>query len=310
FKTLTPSQLEAFKILRKNLSDLQDVESQQFCTDRCLLRYLRARNYHIEKSEKMLRATLEWRKQNRPQDIKFSEVVEMAKSGAIYQNGRDRMGRPIVMIRPRNDPKSVPTELKKKNLMFWLEYSIKQMNEDNGIESVTLFVDFQGFSRKNLDMKSVMECVHILSDHCPERLGQAIFLDPPTMFWLFWKLVTPFFNEVTLSKVKFINSKKENGIRVAPEVLNYIAADQLEVEFGGENRMTFNRDTNTFGDNPIVQMSPNSLMAHTKMDETVSTSSEEDEAGGSDIMRGYASPPCRPRSSRSSQASPISAMTS
>ncbi|GAM18490.1 hypothetical protein SAMD00019534_016650 [Acytostelium subglobosum LB1] len=273
---LDDKQLAALKELRNNLKDITDPESVAFCNDMCLLRYLRARNYTVAKSEKLLRGTIEWRKKYRPQDIKLAEISEIARTGAIYVNGKDLKGRPIIIARPRNDTlKKVPVELKFRNLVYQLESGFRQMDESKGVEQFCFVVDYHGFSRKSLDMKANLESMHHLLDHCPERMGQSLFLDPPTMFWVAWKVISPFLNEVTLAKVKFLHSKKINGKRVFPELANYIAQDQLELDLGGENPITFNRDPTKFLESPFMSLSSNSLSSFAEKEEEVS--SEEDE---------------------------------
>eukprot|EP01132_Coremiostelium_polycephalum_P010109 gene10109-12398_t len=242
FKNLTEKQMEAYREIRELFSDLTDPQDIAYCTDMCFLRYLRARNYIVPKSEKMLRDSLEWRKKYKPNEICLRDVKEIAATGCIYVNGKkDKKGRPIIIARPRNDTlKDVPGADKFKNLVYWLESGFRGMNEDKGIETFCFIVDYNDFSRKNLDMKTNLESMHLLLDHCPERMGQSLFLDPPTLFWIAWKIISPFLNEVTLSKVKFIYSKKVNGKRVFPELLDYIDADQLESDLGGTFDYQFN----------------------------------------------------------------------
>lgn len=55
---------------------------EQFADDACLKRYLRARNWNLKKSEKMLKDTLAWRDSYKPEDIRwvssqFSDLLYM-----------------------------------------------------------------------------------------------------------------------------------------------------------------------------------------------------------------------------------------
>ncbi|KAM9999849.1 hypothetical protein ACTFIZ_008306 [Dictyostelium cf. discoideum] len=243
-KNLNEKQLEAFKEIKSNFSDLTDPTDIAFCTDMCFLRYLRARNYIVSKSEKMLRDTLEWRKKFRPQDIQLGgDIREIGSAGCVYVNKRDKKGRPIIFAVPRNDTlKNVPSELKFKNLVYWLEQGFSRMDDSKGIEQFCFIVDYKDFGSGNMDMKTNLEAMHFLLDHCPERMGQSLFLDPPALFWFAWKIISPFLNEVTLSKVRFINSKKVDGKRTFAELLEYVDIENLEQNLGGNLDYNYNID--------------------------------------------------------------------
>lgn len=47
--------------MKENLSNVTDPERKAFCTDAEIIRYLKARDFDVSKSEQLLRDTLEWR---------------------------------------------------------------------------------------------------------------------------------------------------------------------------------------------------------------------------------------------------------
>lgn len=47
--------------MKENLSNVTDPERKAFCTDAEIIRYLKARDFDVSKSESLLRDTLEWR---------------------------------------------------------------------------------------------------------------------------------------------------------------------------------------------------------------------------------------------------------
>ena len=56
--------------LRVALGELNE-EGSQYATDACLRRYLRARNWNVKRTEKMMRESLEWRASYKPHNIRW-----------------------------------------------------------------------------------------------------------------------------------------------------------------------------------------------------------------------------------------------
>jgi len=248
-KNLTEEQLDildAFKTrVEKYEKQLSEKEKEYFLDDMCLLRYLRARDYHIDKSYKMIIDTIEWRRQFKPETVKFSQVEPIARSGCVYVNGKDKMGRPLIYARPYRDELAtgpVDTITKFKHLVYWVEKGFSLMDKTKGVEGFTLITDYKNFGRKHMDTKTNMEVLHYLNNHCPERMGKTFFLDPPFLFWVGWKIISPFLSQATLNKVNFIKSTTKGDQRVFPDMLEHIDEDVLEHEFGGKNTYQYNYD--------------------------------------------------------------------
>jgi len=244
---LTHQQMAALAEMRAvaNTYAVDDYE-RKWCNDMCLLRYLRARDYHVSKAEKMLKATLEWKRETHPDAITVEEVEPIARTGTIYTSGFDKKLRPVVLMRPyREGFMKVPAspDMKFKHLLYWLESGFRNMDESKGVETLCLLVDYKDYGRKHMDMKTNMHVMHYMLNHLPERLGLCFFMDPPLLFWVGWKVISPFLNEVTLSKVRFVYStKKKDGSRVFPDLLDYIDEDVLEAEYGGRSTKVYDYD--------------------------------------------------------------------
>lgn len=71
--------------LRAAIGPLSDRLSR-FCTDSCLRRYLRARNWNLKKAENMLKDTLKWRGAYKPEEIQWVDPLSnsMNKDCFIY----------------------------------------------------------------------------------------------------------------------------------------------------------------------------------------------------------------------------------
>lgn len=226
--------------------EMSDKEKGYFMDDMCLLRYLRARDYNIDKAYKMIIDSIEWRRTHNPDSIKLSEIEPIARTGCVYVHGKDKMGRPLIYARPYRDDLiqgSVDTATKFKHLVYWVEKGFSMMDKSKGVEGFTLITDYKNFGRRHMDTKTNMEVLHYLNNHCPERMGKTFFLDPPFLFWVGWKIISPFLSQATLNKVSFIKSSSTKGDqRFFPEMLEFIDEDVLEYEFGGKNTYKYNYD--------------------------------------------------------------------
>jgi len=71
-----------------------------------------------------------------------------------------------------------------KYLIYCLENAI--WNSDSNQGQMVWLIDFQGWNTSCLSMKVARDTAQILQAHYPERLGIAIFYNPPKMFESFW----------------------------------------------------------------------------------------------------------------------------
>ncbi|KAI3996478.1 hypothetical protein MKX01_001316 [Papaver californicum] len=70
-------------------------------SDASILRYLRARKWNTKQACKMLRETLEWRMEYKPEQICWDDIAREAETGKIYRsNYLDKYGRTVLVMRP------------------------------------------------------------------------------------------------------------------------------------------------------------------------------------------------------------------
>ena len=62
-------------------------------------------------------------------------------------------------------------------------------------------------------MKTSRETLAILQEHYPERLAVAVCYNPPWIFAVFWKAISPFIDPNTYRKIRFVNPKREKEVR-------------------------------------------------------------------------------------------------
>jgi len=203
--------VEQNEILNEFIKKLEDdgltPKERKFCDEACLLRYLRARDWDISKANKMLRDTLQWREDFKPELISAETLTQEASSGKMYRRGVDKFGRPIIYMSPGKE-NSTDYVKNVKLLVYTLERAVDNMPD--GVEQMTWLIDFNGYTRKhNLPYSVCMEVLGILSNHYPERLGSCFMVDTPWLFSLSWKAISPFVNPVTKSKLNFVSGSAD-----------------------------------------------------------------------------------------------------
>lgn len=209
---------------------------KKWLDDMCYCRYLRARDWDLNKAEIMLRASLAWREDYKPDEITLEEIEEEAADGKIYFNNEFLPnGWPIVWMKVGRD-KGNDRVRKLKFLVWSLERLIAAMDTSRGVEKMCWITDFKGTGAKSASKAYVqlsLDCLHTLLNHYPERLGVAYAVNPPKLFSVFWKMLTPFMNEVTINKIKFIQPKEY------PIIVKDLGAELVEKEYGGSKDFVF-----------------------------------------------------------------------
>lgn len=207
----------------------------RYCSDATIARYLRARNWNVKKAIKMLKETLKWRSEFKPEEICWDDIAFEAESGKIYRsNAVDKKGRTVLVMRPCcQNSNSLTGQI--KYLVYCMENAILNLPPDQ--EQMLWLVDFWNFSLSNISIKLTKETAHVLQNHYPERLGVAIMYNPPRIFEQFWTVAKPLLEPKTRKKVKFVYADDPNTMKILEELFDM---NQLESAFGGNHTENFN----------------------------------------------------------------------
>lgn len=236
-KTLSSvEQQEKINEVKKSLS-LERLPDNLFvyCSDASIARHLRARNWHVKKTIKMIKETLKWRYQYKPEEIRWEDIAQEAETGKTYRmNHLDKYGRTVLVMRPaRQNTKSTKGQI--KYLVYCMENAILNLPAEQ--EQMVWLIDFQGFNMSHISVKVTKEAADVLQGQYPERLGVAILYNPPKIFESFWTLVKPFLEPKTYRKVKFCYSDDANSKKIMEDLFDM---DKLESSFGGNAQADFN----------------------------------------------------------------------
>lgn len=93
----------------------------------------------------------------------------------MYFSGYDKTGRPLWIMKPRNE-NSKDSDGQVKHIVFCLERGIRLMPEH--VEKISIVVDFKdSTSSNNASIGTCKKFLDILGNHYPERLGIAFLVN-------------------------------------------------------------------------------------------------------------------------------------
>lgn len=102
-KHCTVGQKTLFKELKQLIKEKHPnltVAQKKFLTTQTYIRYLRARTWDLDKAEKMLSNTLDWRHEYKPHAITAEDVEpELNNEGKMYRHGFDVFNRPVIYMK-------------------------------------------------------------------------------------------------------------------------------------------------------------------------------------------------------------------
>ncbi|XP_004481413.1 SEC14-like protein 4 isoform X2 [Dasypus novemcinctus] len=236
---LSSQQQEALARFRENLRDV--LPTLPKADDHFLLRWLRARDFDLQKSENMFRKHVEFRKQQDLDNIltwQPPEVIRLYDSGGLC--GCDYEGCPVWFdIIGTLDPKGLLLSASKQELIrkrvqacerLLRECELQSEKLGRRIETVLMVFDMEGLSLKHLWKPAVevyQQFFAILEANYPETLKSLIVVRAPKLFPVAFNLVKSFMSEDTRRKLVILGGNWKE------ELLRFISPDQLPVEFGG-----------------------------------------------------------------------------
>lgn len=229
---LTVSQHQALQdfrqLLQDNASTRDNIGKK---SDATLLRFLRARQFDLKKTMKMVMDDLEWRLEIANKRISRDQqqhILPFIASRLIRASGLDRQGR-LVLILSLNQvfPKKVSDIMEIVSFfIFYMESVVKYVTE-LGFTEFTAIGDMKGWSlSENFSLPVVQVLAGLLQDHYPEMLRYAFVVNNPFAFSAAWGLISNFLEERVKAKVHVFGKKLE-------KLKDYIAPENLDAEFGG-----------------------------------------------------------------------------
>ncbi|KAJ2096353.1 hypothetical protein GGI09_004403 [Coemansia sp. S100] len=210
-----------------------------------ILIYLRACKGDSQQAMVRLRDTLEWHSTYRPHAITPASMRGEGATGKMYINGYDQGGRPLLYMFPHLENTSDAAE-HLRYIVFTMEQAIRSMPP--GVTKLTIVIDASQFSplARTVPLSTAREFLNVLEKHYPDRLGRALVLSPPAYFVMFYRLVAPFIDPVTKSKIAFVDAKglKRKGRRDGDwvDIRELVDPRMLQLEAGGDWTYKYSQD--------------------------------------------------------------------
>eukprot|EP00698_Gefionella_okellyi_P008547 TRINITY_DN2122_c0_g1_i2.p1 TRINITY_DN2122_c0_g1~~TRINITY_DN2122_c0_g1_i2.p1 ORF type:complete len:462 (-),score=107.02 TRINITY_DN2122_c0_g1_i2:941-2122(-) len=237
---LPTKQQEKIKLLRSRIADLSSnpLAVVSFFAERDLLRYLRARSFKSTKSEKMIRASLQWRQESRIDDLTYDDIEYPARCGSKRFTCMGKNGIPVIVVRPCDDPYDVSPDPQIKLFIYCIERCVNLLPASSDGKLYYL-LDLKNWSMgdsRKVPFSKALEMLHVLQDHYPERMGKAFVVDAPRWFSWFFKALGPFIAAETRQKLVFVNGEPAEKRKIfAP----FVDMDKLPTVYGGDFEWTY-----------------------------------------------------------------------
>ncbi|KAF9333479.1 hypothetical protein BG006_003598 [Podila minutissima] len=209
--------------------------------DTLVLRFLRARKWHVGNGLTMILKAFKWRQEQNVEDVKtlgddelekeypkFKNQLEMGKS---FVRGVDKQGQPVVYLNVGLHRPADQDHRTLERLTLYLMETGRLLIQPP-VETVALVFDLSQFGLGNMDYNFVKFLVHCFEAYYPESLGAIMVHKSPFVFWGVWKIIEPWLDPVVASKICFTSTDAE--------LLDHIPAEHLPTTYeGGKDKYSY-----------------------------------------------------------------------
>ncbi len=252
YPNISPQQLRAVNELsalieRDNLPFYYDDEDQFLK----LLRFLRARKFHVGNAYKMIFEDMRWRSEENRFNLRKETAEEVLGCDLqriftyfpTWIQGYDKQARPVSYRKFGKfeiwNVLKLTTMQKLIRFHAWeTEMALNRMLKSSrqlgyNIETFVLVIDAAGWGL-GLATSDAFTFIKGMattdSDHYPERLGTLVVVNAPSALSFAWRVVQGFLDPVTKEKIKIYSSKRSEWEAVLQQ---YIDVDQIPRQYGG-----------------------------------------------------------------------------
>ncbi|CAF2129761.1 patellin-6-like [Brassica napus] len=251
---LKPSEAKSLQDLKHKLSSSSFAASSSMWgvpllggddrADVILLKFLRARDFKVGDSLRMLEKCLEWREEFKTEKLTEEDLGFKDLEGRVaYMRGYDKEGHPVCynaygVFKEREMYERVFGDEEKINkFLRWrvqvLERGVKLLHfKPGGVNSIIQVTDLKDMPKRELRVAS-NQILSLFQDNYPEMVATKIFINVPWYFSVIYSMFSPFLTHRT--KSKFVISKEGNA---AETLYKFIRPEDIPVQYGGLSRPT------------------------------------------------------------------------
>uniref|UniRef100_A0A0V0GBY7 Putative phosphatidylinositol transfer protein sec14 n=1 Tax=Triatoma dimidiata TaxID=72491 RepID=A0A0V0GBY7_TRIDM len=239
---LTMMQESRLVQLRKSFAQLH---KGKVPSDTMLLRFLRARDFNVEKARHLLSESLSWRKKHGVDKVlseyQMPQIVKDYFPGGWHHHDKD--GRPIYLLRlGQMDVKGLLKTIGEDGLLKLTLHVCEEglrlteeatLNRGKPISTWCLLVDLEGLNMRHLwrpGIKALLHIIEIVEANYPETLGRVLIIRAPRVFPILWTLVSTFIDDITRTKFLFYGG---NDYQEPGGLVDYIPKEVVPDFLGG-----------------------------------------------------------------------------
>ncbi|XP_038552596.1 SEC14-like protein 1 [Micropterus salmoides] len=240
---LTPLQESCLIRLRQWL---QENHKGKIPKDQHVLRFLRARDFNLDKARELLCQSLTWRKQHQVDFLldtwECPQLLQDYYTGGWHHHDKD--GRPLYVLRlgqmdTKGLVRALGEEVLLKQVLSINEEGLRRCEENTRvfgrpISCWTCLVDLEGLNMRHLwrpGVKALLRIIEVVEANYPETLGRLLILRAPRVFPVLWTLVSPLIHENTRKKFLVYAGNDYQG---PGGLVDYIDKEIIPDSLGGD----------------------------------------------------------------------------
>ena len=245
-KQKSPMDAEVFEEAEMDITsdgyvtrELIDLMGKEFPREsrRTLARFLIARKGSLELASSMLRAAIEWKKENLNS---IEEVRNALKAKALFSHSKSRSGTSIIFFRGALYDRSIAatTDYVRAAAHIIEDQFVNEVSE-NKPSKVTVLIHtafVEGGINAPADLGFIKEFVKVLSDNFPERLERLIIYPFPWFGRAIWSMAKTFIDQRTVDKVILLAQGPDGEYACPPKMSEYVDLAMVPSMCGGGSK--------------------------------------------------------------------------